>query len=150
MCKMKTKLLKRDSGASAVEFAIILPLLVLLLFGIIELTFALYDKAMITNASREGARVGIVFRSPAVSDTEIASVVNNYLGTHLINLGGKRSPSSDPVTGATVLVMRTGGSPGGEVRVRVGYTYSFLVLPQLASSLGGGINMAAETVMRME
>jgi Flp pilus assembly protein TadG len=147
---MKTKLLKKGRGASAVEFAIILPLLVLLVFGIIELTFALYDKAMITNASREGARVGIVYRSPAVSDAEITGVVNNYLGTHLISFGSKRPPSSDPVTGATVLVMRTGGSPGGEVKVRVGYTYSFLVLPQFASGLGGGINMAAETVMRME
>lgn len=147
---MEKTLLNKNRGASAVEFAIILPLLVLLLFGIIELSFLLYDQAMITNASREGARAGIVFRSPAVSDTEITSIVNKYLGTHLINLGGKKSPSSDPVTGATVLVTRTGGSPGGEVKVRVGYTYSFLVLPQLASSLGGGINMAAETIMRME
>jgi len=147
---MKKRSLKKNRGASAVEFAIILPLLALLVFGIVELTFALYDKAMITNASREGARVGIVYRIPAVTDAEISGVVNNYLGSHLITFGNKRPPSSDPVTGATVIVMRTGGSPGGEVRVRVGYTYSFLVLPQFASGLGGGINMTAETVMRME
>ncbi len=147
---MKKRLLKKNRGASAVEFAIILPLLVLLIFGIIEFAFALYDKAMITNASREGARAGIVYRSPAVTDAEIASIVNNYLGSHLVTFGNKRPPSSDPVTGASVIVMRTGGSPGGEVRVKVGYTYSFLVLPQLVSDLGGGINMASETVMRME
>jgi len=78
-----------------VEFAIILPLLALLVFGIVELTFALYDKAMITNASREGARVGIVYRIPAVTDSEISSVVNNYLGSHLITFGNKRPPSSE-------------------------------------------------------
>jgi len=147
---MKKRFLKKSKGASAVEFAIILPMLVLLVFGIIELSFALYDKAMITNASREGARVGIVYRSPAITNAEITSVVNNYLGTHLITFGGKRSPSSDPVTGATVIVTRTGVSPGGELRVSVGYTYSFLVLPQFIPGVGQGINMAAETAMRME
>ncbi len=147
---MKKKLLKKNRGASAVEFAIVLPLLVLLVFGIIEFTFALYDKAMITNASREGARAGIVYRSPAVSDAEITSVVNNYLGRHLVTLGGKRSPSGNPVTGANVIVTRTGSSPGGDVKVRVGYTYSFLVLPQFTPGLGQGINLVAETVMRME
>jgi Flp pilus assembly protein TadG len=147
---MKKRLLKKNRGASAVEFAIILPLLVLLVFGIIELSFLLYDQAMITNASREGARAGIVYRNPAVTDTEISSVVNKYLSTHLITFGGKRSPSSDPVTGATVFVMRSGYSPGSELRVSVGYTYSFLVLPHFSLSFGRGINMSAETVMRME
>jgi Flp pilus assembly protein TadG len=147
---MKKRLLKKSRGASAVEFAIILPLLALLVFGIIELSLALYDQAMITNASREGARVGIVYRIPAVTDAEISNVVNNYLGTHLVTFGGKRSPSSNPITGATVIVTRAGVSPGGDLRVRVGYTYSFLVLPQFTPGLGQGINMAAETVMRME
>ena len=55
---------KNQTGASAVEFAIVLPILVLLVFGIIEFSVALYDKAMITNASREGARAAIVFRVP--------------------------------------------------------------------------------------
>ncbi len=147
---MKKRLLEKTRGASAVEFAIILPLLVLLVFGIVELSLALYDQAMITNASREAARFGIVYRVPAVTDAEISGVVNNYLGRNLVTLGGKRSPSSDPVTGATVIVTRTGVSPGGNLRVRVGYTYTFLVLPQLTPGLGQGINMAGETVMRME
>ncbi len=147
---MKKRLLINSRGASAVEFAIILPLLVILVFGIVELSLALYDQAMITNASREAARAGIVYRIPAVTDTEITGIVHNYLGSHLVTLGGKRSPSSDPVSGATVIVTRTGVSPGGNLRVRVGYTYSFLVLPQFTPGLGQGINMAGETVMRME
>ena len=51
-----------QKGASAVEFALILPLLMLILFGIIEFSLLMYNKAMITNASREGARRGIVYR----------------------------------------------------------------------------------------
>ena len=47
---------KNQDGASAVEFALVLPILVLMVFAIIEFSVALYDKAMMTNASREGAR----------------------------------------------------------------------------------------------
>lgn len=132
------------------EFAIVLPLLVFLIFGIIELSFALYDKAMITNASREGARVGIVYSIPAVTDAEITKVVNTYLGSHLISFAGKRPRSSDPVSGATVLVTRTGNSSGSQLTVKVGYTYYFLVLPRFTPGVGRGVNLLAETVMRME
>ena len=51
-----------QKGAAIVEFAIILPLLLLLIFGMIEFSLLMYNKAMITNASREGARRGIVYR----------------------------------------------------------------------------------------
>jgi Flp pilus assembly protein TadG len=53
---MKTKMMIRDqNGGAAVEFAIILPLLIALLFGIVEFGLLLYNKQIITNASREGA-----------------------------------------------------------------------------------------------
>ncbi len=134
--------LSEGRGASAVEFALVLPFLLILIFGIIEFSLALYDKAMITNASREGARSGIVYRLPPVEDGEITSVVNSYLGNYLITFGG--SPN------AAVTVSRNGSSPGGQLRVRVTYTYTFLVLPSFISNLAGGINMVGETVMRME
>jgi hypothetical protein len=57
---MKTNLHKLgQKGAAAVEFAVVLPLLVLLLFGSIEFGLLLYNQEVITNASREGARAGI-------------------------------------------------------------------------------------------
>jgi len=131
-----------ETGASAVEFAIILPILVLLIFGIIEFSVALYDKAMITNASREGARAGIVYRAPSVTDGEITNIVNNYLGSSLITFG--------TAVAANTTVTRTGYNPGDELKVTVNYTYTFLIIPSFVASLSGGINMVAETVMRME
>jgi Flp pilus assembly protein TadG len=129
-----------------VEFAFILPLLVLIIFAIVDLSLALYDKAMITNASREGARAGIVYRFPAPTNaqltTEIGTVVNNYLLNHLVTFGGS--------TTATTTVPTIGASPGGELRVRVAYSYRFIVLSNLVPGLPRNINMAAETVMRME
>src|SRR5688572_19560794 len=45
-----------DRGAAMVEFALVLPVLVLLLFGIIEFTRAYNAKTTMTHAAREGAR----------------------------------------------------------------------------------------------
>jgi len=131
-----------ETGASAVEFAIILPVLLLLVFGIIEFSVALYDKAMITNASREGARAGIVFRVPSVTDGEITNVVDTYLGSSLITFG--------TAAAASTTVTRGGYNPGDELKVTVDYTYTFLIIPSFVTSLSGGILMKAETVMRME
>ena len=127
-------------GASVVEFAIILPLVVWLIFGIMEIAFVLYDKTMITHASREGARAGVIFRVPAVPDEEIIEVVNDYLGTSLITFG-------EPQT-ATVIVTRDGSSAGDRLKVTVSYTYTALVFS--LASMGKKFNMVSETTMRME
>ena len=50
-----------EKGTSIVEFAVIFPLLFLLIFGIVEFGVLMYDKAILTNASREGARFGAVY-----------------------------------------------------------------------------------------
>ena len=134
--------MKSQRGATAVEFAIVFPLLILLMFGIIEFSVILYDKAMITNASREGARAGIVSQLERVSDTQIRSVVDNYCRLYLISF---RSGAA-PVT----TVARTGSTFGSDLSVTVTYTYSFLALPQFVTGLVGPMNLTARTVMKME
>jgi Flp pilus assembly protein TadG len=51
---------KGEDGAAAVEFALLLPLLVLLLFGFIQFGLAFNTKIQATNAAREGARMAVV------------------------------------------------------------------------------------------
>lgn len=46
---------RKQQGSETVEFAISSTLLFIILFGIIEFSVALYDKAILTNASREEA-----------------------------------------------------------------------------------------------
>jgi Flp pilus assembly protein TadG len=119
----------------------------MIVFGIIEFGLILYDKAMITNASREGARAGIVFHHPdRISDGEIDNVVQDYCRDHLVSLGSSSS--------VIVAISRTGSDPGDSLTVTVTYPYTFLVLPNLTAltggSLPGGIALTAQTVMRME
>lgn len=79
----------QQRGAAVVEFALILPILLALLVGGIDASLALYDKAVITNASREGARAGIVARNPLVSDAQIRQVVHQYTQGALVSWGGQ-------------------------------------------------------------
>ena len=133
---------KSQKGAAAVEFALVLPMLVMLAFGIIEFSLLLYDKAVITNASREGARAGIVSQSPRVDDAEIIAVVDHYCAAHLISF----KPGAVPGT----TVARTGTGFGDELTVNVSYAYDFLVLPKFVTTLTGSLNLIATSVMRME
>ncbi len=139
--------IKGQKGASAIEFAIVLPVLVLLLVGTMEFSVLLYDKAVITNASREGARAGIVFSHPngKISVAEIQAIVNNYCAGHMITFGTAQVPN--------IFVSEAGSGSASDPftrTVRVTYHYDFLVIPNFISNLAGGIDLAAETVMRME
>lgn len=154
---MRRKLSSQE-GASAVEFALVLPLLLLIVFGIIEFGVIMYNKAMITNASREGARRGIVYRTDPstgdyspLSDLQIKTEVTNYLGNHLITLSGVSTPAititraTDAVSGYDLLT------------VQVDYPYNFLVVPPIAAiaapggaALPGAITLSSATKMRME
>jgi len=145
-----------QNGAAMVEFAIVLPLLLLILFGIIEFSLVMYNKAMITNASREGARRGVVYRvDPTtfnyapLTDGQIQTEVTNYLSNHLITLKGTSTH--------TTTITRAVEVSGNTLNVQVSYPYQFLVVPPIASIIGGGstslpgtLTLSSATKMRME
>ena len=60
MRRRSLKIIKKENGASAVEFAIILPILVILVFGIFEFGIAYNNWIALTHAAREGARIAAV------------------------------------------------------------------------------------------
>ena len=73
------KSIRSDSGAAAIEFAIVAPLLFVLLFGIIEFGAILYNKSVITNASREGARYTATFYTNPAKQIKIQRLSRNSL-----------------------------------------------------------------------
>jgi len=133
----------REKGTASVEFALILPLLLLMLFLIIEFSIILYDKAVITNASREGARKGIVFsEDPRVTVDTITGIVTTYSASNLISFG--------PDTPITSVPSGACAKSGDILTVNVTYTYSFFVLPNLLGGMNSGITLTGNTVMRCE
>ena len=135
--------INNEKGAALVEFAIVLPLLLMLVFGMIEFSIMFYDKAVITNASREGARAGIVYDFPArISTGDIETIVGNYCSGRLITFGSTNQETttvSGPCTNA-----------GDTITVSVTYPYDFLVLPNFITTLAGPIGLSAVTTMRCE
>ena len=126
---------KSQRGASVVEFAILLPILLMLFFGIVDFGLLIYDKQVITNASREGARAGIVQRIPRMSAADIAGVVDAYAANHLVTFGSRTSPVTTVPSGSCAAF-------GQDLVVSVSYSYNFLAVRT--------IPINAQTVMKCE
>ena len=143
MIDKKKLILKK--GAAAVEFAIILPLLITLVLGICEFGFLLYNQQVVTNASREGARAGIVSRPPSnrLPDPNIQGVVDDYIIGRLITFGG-----ADP-NDLDINIARTGTNVGDDLTVTVTYNYSFFVIPEFIPVFNP-YQITARTVMKYE
>ena len=132
-----------QKGSAAVEFALVLPVLLVLVFGIVEFSVAVYDKAVVTNASREGARAGIVFGDPPLTDGEISDIVGSYCQNRLITFG-------TPTQVTTTVVREGSGASGDDLTVQVQYQYQCLAIPRFVTGIAGGIQLDAQTIMRME
>ena len=135
--KLPRKLLKNTTGSVAVEFALFLPLLLVLIFGVVELGSAWYSKQMLVNASREGARLGALLNS-GLTDSD----VQNHVLVLLSDAGFPGSP--------TVTVSGVADSAGSPVSVQVESSYDLPVLGALVPAALSTVNLSATTVMRHE
>jgi len=146
--------IKNKHGATAVEFALVLPLLLLVVFGIIEFGFLLYDKAIITNASREAARRACVY-SESINPTSVSSIIGEIVsdyGSLPIQIPSKAITAAD----ISITPDPATANSGDYITATVRYNYTFLILPDLGAFFSGSspswntVFMAGTTVMRRE
>src|SRR5215475_1535642 len=109
----------RDRGAAAIEFALLFPLLMLIVFGIIDFGRALNAQITLTQAAREGARLDALGEPNVVSQTQAAA-------TGL-------SPVSVSVTACP-----PGAAPTVNAVVDVTYTFDFVTPIGVIAGLVGG------------
>ena len=140
-----------ERGAALVELAMVLPLLLLILVGIIELGLLFYNQQVLTNASREGARSGIarfdVNKDDIFDKDDIIDNIDNYLFLEPTP-DDDRLITFDPVLTVKTEVEGEEGSYAEDLTVTVTYDYTFLV-PELLG-FGPSMQLTAETVMKME
>lgn len=123
-------------GAATVEFAVVVPVFFILVFGMIEFGRMVMVQQVLTNASREGARQAVL---DGATTTEVTTSVNSYL-------------SSGSISGATITVSPNPPSNaafGDPVTVTVSVPFSqvsWLPSPMFL----GGKTLTATTVMRRE
>jgi len=109
-----TKRTKSQKGSVLVEFALILPVFMLLLFGVISFSVALYDKTVLTMATREGARAGAKYVAGKTNDergvigrTTAATACQNSL----ISFGADMNPTFNYSINGDILTVSTSNVP---------------------------------------
>jgi Flp pilus assembly protein TadG len=133
---------RSERGAELIEFAIALPLLIFVLAGIVDFGMMFQAFEAVTNAAREGARVGVL---PGYDPPDVQARVNAYL-----TASGLNGPRTTTVTNLPV------ATPAGVFTARsvaVQYTYTLAVLGGVAPLFGGTfgtINLNATSIMRTE
>jgi len=153
---MKISALKNQRGASAVEFAILLPLLALLIFGVVEFGILFHDQQVLTNASREGARAAIVGECvDRFDDAKIKAIVNNYCrytsaGKTVDRLITFAKTNQLPETKVSPSERGCGSGVGLGTDVAVTVTYDYAFLAPGILGLGTKKTLTATTVMKME
>jgi Flp pilus assembly protein TadG len=130
---------KGERGQSMVEFALIVPLFLLLMFAIVDFGMGFYSWITVTNAAREGARIGAVGADSATITQKVKDTAGSLNNSNL-----------------TISVSNAQGSSGGTVGVTANYQYQLITplssLIHLVSggSMGPNINFTSTSQMRLE
>jgi Flp pilus assembly protein TadG len=155
--ELKTKILKNQKGTSIVEFAIILPLLIILIFGMVEFSILYYNRAIIVNASREGARAAIVFRADPVTGiytpltrAEVQAVVDSYTIPNLVGFPPTTALLDPGLPGYTPCPATPTIGVDDYVVVSVGYDYNWIFIPNFLPFLPSPFRVWAPTTMSCE
>lgn len=128
------KFLKNEKGQSLVEFALVLPLLLLILMAIVEFALMFNSYLVISNASREGAR----YASLGGNDIEVVERVQ-------LAAGALDQSKLDVI----VTPSKSDRGRGDTVHVLVEYDY-VLISPIVSDVLSSFISIESETFMRVE
>jgi Flp pilus assembly protein TadG len=129
-----------EKGQALVEFTLLVPIFLLLLFAIVDFGMGFYSWITVTNAAREGARLGAV----SATQTDIEDRV--YQTSDLPN----------EATQMTVTVTNAQGQPGESVVVVVDYDYDLITpLAGIVSFVSGNVlgptlTLSSTAEMRLE
>jgi Flp pilus assembly protein TadG len=146
---------RRDErGAVIVEFALVVPLLLLLVFGILEFGYMMNRATLTSNASRDGAREASLGGTYA----SISSAVRNELGASGINLACQSAvpgikidckKTDGTACNATSTTYDTLAESGTTAIVTVTYDYTWIT-PLVSTMFGSSDRFIQTTQMRVE
>jgi Flp pilus assembly protein TadG len=141
-----TRRFRSERGAELIEFALVAPLLLFIIMGVVDFGFMFQRYEVVTNAAREGARIAVL---PGYADADVKARVRSYLTE-----GGVANTTSNPSVATTDVPIAAGAGPAMQgKRVQVNYTSPYLFIGPLAGWFGGTFTSATLTavaVMRDE
>jgi Flp pilus assembly protein TadG len=148
--KAVTSRARSERGAELIEFALVLPLLLVLVLGIVDFGFLFQRLEVITNAAREGARMAVL---SGYTTTDIEARVLDYVSTGGLETSPPGSPPNPVITVTDVSVPTGAGPTLPGKRVQVVYTSQYLFLGPVAGWFGGSftsVPLAAVATMSSE
>jgi len=116
-----------DKGAELIEFALVFPLLLLVLFGIMDFGLLFQRYETVTNAAREGARIAVL---PGYAQADVQARVTQYLATAGLT-------STPTLTYTAPQALNVGGACVTITGVTVGYPHEYLFIGKIVGLFGG-------------
>jgi len=141
--------LRAERGAVAVEFAILLPVFLLLVFGIMDFGHAFYMKQMVSNASREGARYGARYTTNDAGTHLIPTAFSPTLASWVTSKYSSLLPTDANLQVTPGGAGYTSGTAGADLSVEVTATKHWWVVGSLLG-LGPTKDISATTWMKVE
>jgi Flp pilus assembly pilin Flp len=159
------RFIRKEHGAVAVEFAIILPILVVLVFGIIDFGQAWYMRHLMSDASRDGARYGTRFATDGAGNRILPKNLSPSIANYILNNAGENGGSSGwglrnllpgnarpwvTCTGAASTEANPANLVGEDLIITVNATKTWLVLGKLLPGFGDSQDLRVTTIMTCE
>lgn len=140
------KIKKNDEGQSLVEFALVLPILLLLIMGIIQFGLVLSGYVTISNAAREGARVGIIEQNATSINNKVDEAFDTSPTLTLTSVAN----IPDPGVTSNPSINDNGFTPGQPLSVKV-YGDVEIIVPLLDGIFeDGAVTISRTAVMMVE
>jgi Flp pilus assembly protein TadG len=136
---------ERERGAVLVEFALITPLLFLLIAGAIDFGFMINRDTLINNATREGAREGTLNPDAADIEAVVRSDLSDLDQGALTVTVTCRKPDDTACAN-----FNADAASGGVVIVRTQYAHGFFTFAPSTVGLGNSISLGKTVEMRIE
>lgn len=130
---------RREDGQAMVEFALILPIFLLILCGILDFGWLFYNQLSLNNACREGARYAVVHTAEDAGTQAIINHINDTTTTVFANDG----------VDITVEYTSPADPTSGDIKVSLQADISFFT-PVLSSILGKEKTITSTVVMKVE
>ena len=124
-----------EKGAELIEFALVFPLLLLVMFGIMDFGLLFQRYETVTNAAREGARIAVL---PGYAQADVQARVTQYLAAS----GLTATPA---ITYSAPQAMNVGGTCVTLAGVTVGYPHQYLFIGKIVG-LFGDFGFATKTL----
>jgi Flp pilus assembly pilin Flp len=128
MKTLSCRFIRQERGQSMIEFAVVLPLLLVVVLGLIEVSYALYDQHVVTKLTREGSN--LISRDTSLQD---ATTALRNLSTRPVDF----SSNSKVIFSVILNVGATGSSNYGRPILYQRYEYG-AISGTSALSTGGG------------